>query len=121
MSKNVRGWRLLLALALVSGCVDEVGARVPNAPTNVIATPGVKAINVRWSAPADDGGSTILRYTVTPYFDTIAGRPVVVDGSQPQATITPLTTGATYTVTVFASNGVGDGPESSRSGPVVPQ
>lgn len=118
MSKNVRALGLWLVLAMAAG---GCGARLPGAPTNVIATPGVKAINVRWTAPDDDGGSPITRYTVTPYYDTIAGRPVVVDGSQAQATITPLTTGFGYTVTVFASNGVGDGPESSRSATVVPQ
>ena len=41
-------------------------ARWPTAPQNVAAVPGSQSAQVSWSAPANNGGSPITGYTVTP-------------------------------------------------------
>jgi len=95
---------------------------VPGAPTDVAATSGDDAAStVSWVAPADDGGSPITGYVVTPYIGTDAADPVAVDDPTATAhTVTGLTNGTAYTFTVAAVNAAGEGPESEPSEPATP-
>ncbi|MEA2138972.1 MAG: large repetitive protein, partial [Solirubrobacteraceae bacterium] len=93
----------------------------PGAVSGVTATAGGRtSANVSWTAPSTGGAATA--YTVTPYRGSAAQAPATVTGSPPATTTTVsgLTTGATYTFTVRASNPAGQGPESAASGPVTP-
>ena len=71
---------------------------------------------------ANNGGSTITKYTVTPFIGTTAQTPVTVTGNPPatSTTVTGLTNGTTYTFTVSATNATGTGPASSPSNAVTP-
>ena len=74
-----------------------------------------------WSAP-DDGGSTITKYTVTPYIGSTAQTPKDVTGSPAatSTTISGLTNGTAYTFKVSATNAVGTSAQSAASDPVTP-
>ena len=85
---------------------------VPGVPTSVVATPGDGTIAISWTAPSSDGGDTITGYTAT-----------ATDGSSPSTcawttgsltcTISSLTNGTEYTVSVVATNSIGDSDAST--------
>jgi len=91
---------------------------VPDPPTNVTLTnisPDV--VGVVFNSPINTGGSSILSYTIT---CTAVGRPDII--------IAPITTtslsnqitlpqGVSYTITVIATNIIGDSSTSSTSTP----
>jgi Fibronectin type III domain len=85
---------------------------IPDAPVSITATPACEAVNVGWNAPANDGGSPITNYTVfvrtgsQTFTDT-------VNGSTFSDTIPGLGDGTSYSVTVLATNTIGDSSESS--------
>jgi len=92
----------------------------PGAPATVYASPGDGRLAVGW-LPGDTGSGAIDHYrvTVTPT-DGSSSSTVVVGGTTTQAIVTGLTNGASYTVTVAASNGQGYGVESQPTYPVTP-
>ncbi|HEX4491802.1 MAG TPA: fibronectin type III domain-containing protein, partial [Acidimicrobiia bacterium] len=94
----------------------NTSAKVPGAPTNVVATPGDKSASVSWTPPANNG-SSISSYTVTA---APGGAYQTVTGAQTSASVTGLTDGTSYTFTVIATNGVGTGPASTPSNAVTP-
>jgi len=93
----------------------------PDAPTAVVATPGVNNASVAFT-PGADNGSPIGYFIVTAYDQTNpsdpsngtqwagGGSPIVKSG---------LVSGHSYTFTVAAANGVGLSPESTPSAPVL--
>ena len=85
---------------------------MPGPPTNVIATAGNSEATVSFKPPKSDGGSPIIRYTVTSHPGNITA-----SGKQSPITLKGLTNGITYTFTVTASNSVGTrlGSESCNS------
>jgi hypothetical protein len=91
-------------------------ATVPGAPTGVSGTPANGQVTVSWSAPADDGGSSISGYTVT----SLQGAKTCTTTGALTCTVTGLTNGTGYTFTVVATNDVGDGPTSDPSSTVTP-
>jgi serine protease len=97
-----------------------IPATVPGAPTGVAATRGNATATVSWTPPADDGGSAVTSYVVTPFVGGVAQTPVtgVTGGS---TTLNGLTNGTAYTFTVHAVNSVGAGSESAPSAAVTPQ
>ena len=95
-------------------------ATAPGAPTGVSATAGTGQATINWSAPANDGGSPITGYTVTPYIGSTAQTPVAVSAPASSKTISGLTAGTAYNFTVTAVNAVGSGAESAHSNSVTP-
>jgi hypothetical protein len=91
-------------------------ARVPAAPTGVMATPGNGHATVSWTPPSDNGGSAILSYTVT----ASPGAATSTTVGATTTTISGLTDGQSYTFTVHATNAVGSGPESAPSAAIIP-
>jgi hypothetical protein len=91
-------------------------ARSPDAPTSAAAAAGDGAASVIWTAPASDGGSSIIGYTVTA---NPGGQTATTNGTT-TATVTGLTNGTAYTFTVVATNAVGDSQPSLPSDAVTP-
>jgi hypothetical protein len=93
-------------------------ATAPGAPSKPAVAAGDGQIRVTFSAPASDGNSPITGYTSNCTSPTgtagnasSGGSPIFVSG---------LDNGNSYTCTVLASNGVGNGVPSPASAAVVP-
>src|SRR5262249_14492031 len=82
---------------------------LPGVPQNVTATGGNTNITMTWAAPASNGGATITQYKAT----ASSGQSCTGNGSSTGCTITGMTNNVSVTVTVYATNMVGDGPASS--------
>jgi titin len=92
---------------------------VPAEPVSITAAPQCEAVNVGWNAPSNDGGTPITNYTVfvRSNSQTVSD---TVDGSTFSDTISGLADGTPYSVTVLATNVLGDGAESSPPVSVTP-
>jgi hypothetical protein len=93
-------------------------ATVPGAPTGVTAVAGNGQATVSWTAPASNGGSAIITYTVTSTPGGFIGETVNNSGAT-SVVVSGLTNGVSYTFKVKAINSVGTGPESVASAAVV--
>jgi peptidoglycan/xylan/chitin deacetylase (PgdA/CDA1 family) len=91
-------------------------ATIPAAPGTPTGVAGVDDVVVSWEAPAQDGGSHILGYTVT----ATPGGATCSSDSALSCTVEGLTPGDQYTFTVRARNSVGAGVLSPTSTPVAP-
>lgn len=93
----------------------------PSLPVITTVTPGDQRATVAFTPPPSNGGQPILVYVATARlgFPTLSGPGITVTGVTSPITLTGLTNGQTYTVTVYALNAAGRGPESAAS-PVVP-
>ncbi len=89
---------------------------LPGAPTGASATGGNASAAVSWTAPASDGGSTILSYTVTA---SPGGQTCTWSSGPLSCTVSGLTNDTSYTFTVRATNAVGPGPSSAPSAAVT--
>jgi hypothetical protein len=81
---------------------DTPVATAPNPPTNVIADPGDASIAVTWTASAVKLGAPVTRYVATA---SGGGSCEATGASATSCTITGLTNGSTYTVTMRAYSG----------------
>ena len=89
----------------------------PGAPGRVSATASDSTITVNWTAPADNGGTSITGYKVevsprVPEINT-SGRAVTT-------TVRGLTNGVSYSVKVYAENEAGKGLPSELASAIVP-
>lgn len=92
---------------------------VPGAPTIGTATQtGPTTATVVFTAPASNGGTAITSYTATS--SPAGGTGTLSQAGSGTITVTGLTTGTSYTFTVKATNGVGEGPASAASNSVTP-
>ncbi len=107
---------LLTATAGWAFGVATMNQLMPSPPTNVMATAGDGQATVSFNPSKSDGGSPIIRYTVTAHPGNIT-----VSGKQSPITIKGLTNGITYTFTVTASNSVGARPGSESCNSVIPR
>ena len=73
---------------------------LPDAPTNVTATPGDGKATITWQAPAYTGGGPVTSYAILVDPDGT----VLTDVTSP-TTVTGLTNGAPYTFSVYAVSG----------------
>ncbi len=89
--------------------VTPTAATSPDAPTGVQAVGGSGSAIVSWSA-ATPNRSPIIHYTATA---SPGGRTCTWSSGALSCLITGLADGATYGITVTATNGVGEGPASS--------
>ena len=88
-------------------------ATEPDAPTGLSATVSDQEVDLIWTAPASNGGATILRYE---YELDFSGTWTSTGGTATSYTVTGLTNGQSYTFRVRAVNRVGAGlASSSRS------
>ena len=78
----------------------------PDAPRNVVATRAGRSLSVHWRPPVFDGGTIITGYHVA--VDP-GGRSLDVGPGARSAALGRFAAGRTYTVTVSAANGVGEG------------
>ena len=91
-------------------CSGGTTADVPGQVTGLSASSSAPtSATVTWSAPADDGGSSITGYRVT----LAGGGSTLVSAGTTSHTFTGLSPETTYTVQVAAVNAEGDGPTSS--------
>jgi hypothetical protein len=82
----------------------------PGAPATASAVTGQESATVSWTAPASDGGSPILGYTIT-----YTGGSVTATATARSIIITGLNSGQAYTFSITARNGVGTGPAATTN------
>ena len=84
----------------------------PGAPTRLSATDGDRSVTLSWSAPADDGGSAIVRYQYRyqPSGGSFTQWAAVPGGASATSyTVTGLENGTSYTFEVRAMNAISPG------------
>ena len=92
-------------------------ATPPGAPTAGQATPGDGSATFEWTAPAKNGGASITGYVIT----ADPGGATAEVGNATSGTISGLSNGTSYTLTVAARNSAGTGAKSAASNAVVPR
>lgn len=92
-------------------------ASAPSVPLDVSVTGSDASLIVRWSAPASNGGAAITGYTANAWSAATGGsitESCTAAAGATSCTLTPLTNGTTYYVSVLATNSAGDGTASDR-------
>lgn len=105
IAANQAGNASYLAATQVLQSFGLAGA-VPGAPTIGIATAGNNQASIAFTAPANNGGSAILSYTMS-----CSG--ISASGNSSPITVSGLTNGNLYTCAVTATNSLGTGPASA--------
>jgi hypothetical protein len=100
---------------------NSVTIGAPIAPTGVSASAVSGGAKVSWTAPANNNGSPVSGYVVTPFLNGVAETPDTFNSTATTETITGLTKGQHYTFTVAAINGNGTGLPSLQSNSVAPK
>ncbi|MBI5697800.1 MAG: fibronectin type III domain-containing protein, partial [Thaumarchaeota archaeon] len=109
---------LVLSYIVISLSVSQVfAATAPDPPTNPIATAiSSTQINIFWTAPTNDGGSSVNGYKIEYKVGSGSYSILVANtGSATYYSHTGLTTGTTYTYKISAINSIGTGSPSSET------
>jgi hypothetical protein len=103
--------------SVASPSITAESTFVPDAPTldTVEAADSLEG-SATYVAPEVDGGASITTYTVTA---TPVAVPVVVTGTGNPLVVSGLVEGSSYTLTVHATNSVGNSAESAPSDPII--
>ena len=101
--------------SIASHCIRDSVA--PDAPIIGNAVPGDASATVSFSAPLDNGGSSILYYTVTSSSTDVT---VTATSTVSPITVSGLTNGVEYTFTVTATNAIGESASSTDSNSITP-
>jgi len=108
------GLRPIVILATVVATtlipVTVAGASTPSAPQGVHASEVAGSVEVHWSPPASNGGSSVRRYVATAH--PTNEKCVTTTTS---CVVAHLTLGASYSFTVVAENAAGPGTPSAPS------
>ena len=106
----------------VPGSTGGPVVTVPGAPTIGTATPGNASATVRWTAPVDDGGSSVTGYEVRVLnsAEQQVGALRPAGAAATSLVVTGLTNGTAYHFQVAANNSAGAGPYSGSSNTVTP-
>ena len=105
------------ASAASAASASVIPATVPGAPTNIGVTGGDQEVELSWTAPASNGGDTIIGYE---YEQSGTGTWISTGGTDTTYTVFNLTNGQPYRFRVRALNSVGAGAESAPSANVTP-
>ena len=105
------------AASAASSGIVALALTVPGAPTAVVGVGMDAAAVVSWTAPVDDGGSTITGYTVT---STPSSKTCTTTGAL-TCKVVGLSNHTPYTFKVTAANATGTSPASSASATVIPR
>ena len=110
-------WGLVLAGAsLVSPAAQAQATEKPSTPRNLVAKAGNTAIDLTWDEPASNGGSDLTTYKLSWNPSSKGGvSETAVSASVSEYTITNLTNGQKYTITLLAENVIGEGPSTELS------
>lgn len=114
---SVRATNAVGASAASAPSASVTPTAIPGVPTNVVATRGDGRLVVTWTAPAANG-VTITGYTATASPGTANCSPSPATSTT--CTITGLTNGSAYTVTVVARATAGSSAPSTPSAAVIP-
>jgi DNA-binding beta-propeller fold protein YncE len=90
----------------------------PATPTAVSVRTHHHRVTVTWQAPADGGLPIVYRVIPTPACAACRGLRTPTSSGLPEAAITGLTPGRTYTFRVQATNAAGTSPASRQSHPI---
>jgi len=88
--------------------VSSIPGSAPDKPIDLIATRGNAEVSLSWSAPSDDGGSSITDYIIE--FSNAGSSWTVINdgpGDGTTTTVTGLTNGEIYSFRVSAVNSIG--------------
>lgn len=113
LARNARGE------GLAGRASARATAQLPGRPTITSAVPGDQRATVAWARPADDGGSPITSYRITPIAAGTPLTPVTVSPTAGSTTITGLANGVDHRFEVAAVTAAGAGPPAT-SGVVRP-
>ena len=103
---RVRALNSVGAGAASAASPNVTPATEPDAPTGLSATVSDQEVDLIWTAPASNGGATILRYE---YELDLSGTWTSTGGTATSYTVRNLTNGQSYTFRVRAVNRVGAG------------
>ena len=93
---------------------------VPGSPTGVSAVAGNAQATVSWTAPASDGGSALLGYSVRVMSAAGAQVGALRPATSSPLVVTGLTNGQQYQFQLAATNAIGTGAYSALSAAVTP-
>ncbi len=95
-------------------------ATVPNPPTGLLTTAGNAQVGLSWTAPIDNGGSSVTDYVIEYKLSTDSLWSVFSDGvsAGTTGTVTGLTNGLSYDFQVSAANDVGQGSAGAQASAV---
>jgi len=100
-----------------SNATSNISPIAPGAPTGVNATAITTSATVDFTAPVNNGGSTILSYTATSSPGGLTG--TVTQSGSGNITVTGLTIDTSYTFRVTATNIIGTGSPSASSNSIT--